>query len=220
MATEDQSEISWNKELEDLIAQEGEKCAGLAWLYTEAERYYSKANTSIALPVIVLSTVTGFISGSSQMIFSNPDTSSIGIGAVSLFTGVLSTLGSYFSWAKKTEGCRISALQYGKLQKFIAIEMTLPKVERIRARDMLKMIRETAERLMETSPAVPPHIITKYNETFKDEVGIAHPEMTTGVRKLVINRNIYDDHADPHTVTKVVEIKNEKTSEIKIGFEV
>lgn len=220
MATEDQSEISWNKELEDLIAQEGEKCAGLAWLYTEAERYYSKANTSIALPVIILSTLTGFISGSSQLIFNNPDTSSIGIGAVSLFTGVLSTLGSYFAWAKKTEGCRISALQYGKLQKFIAIEMTLPKVERIRARDMLKMIRETVERLMETSPAVPPHIIEKYNQTFKDEVGIAHPEMTTGVRKLVINRNIYDDHQDPHTITKVVEIKNENTSEVKIGFQV
>jgi hypothetical protein len=44
--------------------------------------------------------------------------------------------------------------------------------------------------------------------------------MTTGVRKLIINRNIYDDHVDPHTITKIVEIKNEKTSEIKIGFEV
>ena len=71
--SDDQSEISWNKELEDLIGHEGEKCAGLAWIYRETEQYYSKANNYVALPVIVLSTLTGFISGSSQLIFNNSD---------------------------------------------------------------------------------------------------------------------------------------------------
>jgi hypothetical protein len=196
------TEVSWNSSLETLIGQEGEKCSGLAWLYGEAELYYSKMNNYIALPVIVLSTLTGFISGSSQMIFDNPTTSSVGIGAVSLFTGVLSTFGSYFSWAKKTEACRITALQYTKLLKFITIEMTLPKEERIRARDMLKMIRETAERLLETSPAVPRHIIAEYKKRFDSKTDITHPEMTTGVIKLVINRgnNVTSD-------TKVVEVK-------------
>jgi hypothetical protein len=196
------TEVSWNSSLETLIGQEGEKCSGLAWLYGEAELYYSKMNNYIALPVIVLSTLTGFISGSSQMIFDNPTTSSVGIGAVSLFTGVLSTFGSYFSWAKKTEACRITALQYTKLLKFITIEMTLPKEERIRARDMLKMIRETAERLLETSPAIPRHIIAEYKKRFDSKTDITHPEMTTGVIKLVINRgnNVTSD-------TKVVEVK-------------
>jgi hypothetical protein len=196
------TEVSWNSSLETLIGQEGEKCSGLAWLYGEAELYYSKMNNYIALPVIVLSTLTGFISGSSQMIFDNPTTSSVGIGAVSLFTGVLSTFGSYFSWAKKTEACRITALQYTKLLKFITIEMTLPKEERIRERDMLKMIRETAERLLETSPAVPRHIIAEYKKRFDSKTDITHPEMTTGVIKLVINRgnNVTSD-------TKVVEVK-------------
>lgn len=186
----DEQEVSWNEALENLIADEGEKCSGLAWLYTEAERYYSKMNTFIALPVIVLSTVTGFISGSSQLIFADAGVASIGVGGVSLFTGVLSTIGSYFSWAKKTEACRITALQYSKLLKFIAIEMTLPKAERIRAKDMLKIIRDTAERLLETSPAVPPHIIEQYKKIFKDKQDICHPEMTTGIIKLEINREV------------------------------
>jgi hypothetical protein len=184
----DEQEVSWNDSLETLIAHEGEKCSGLAWLYTEAERYYSKMNTFIALPVIVLSTVTGFISGSSQLLFANSAVASIGVGGVSLFTGILSTVGSYFAWAKKTEACRITALQYSKLLKFIAIEMTLPKAERIRAKDMLKIIRETAERLLETSPTVPPHIIEEYKKIFKEKQDICHPEMTTGIIKLDINR--------------------------------
>lgn len=217
---DDQSEISWNKELEDLIGHEGEKCAGLAWIYRETEQYYSKANNYVALPVIVLSTLTGFISGSSQLIFSNPDTSSIGIGAVSLFTGVLSTIGSYFSWAKKAEACRISALQYSKLHKFISVELTLPKVERIRAKDMLKMIRETIERLLETSPAIPPKIIELYNHKFaKSSSQISHPEIAVGVLPVEINRKIYDDHIDPHAVKKI-EFKDESTGTVKIGFEV
>lgn len=219
MSVEDQSEISWNKELEDLIGKEGEKCAGLAWLYRESEQYYSSRNNYVALPVIVLSTLTGFISGSSQLIFANPDTSSIGIGAVSLFTGVLSTIGSYFSWAKKSEACRISALQYSKLHKFISVELTLPKIERIRAKDMLKMIRETVERLLETSPAIPKAIILEYNQKFaKGEATISHPEIATGVMPVEINRKIYDDHDDPHT-TKKVAFVDEKTSVVKIGVE-
>jgi hypothetical protein len=192
VADEQQEKISWNDSLEDMIAAEGEKCSGLAWLYIEAERYFSKMNTYVALPVIVLSTVTGFLSGSSQLVFRDAGSASIGIGGVSLFTGVLSTIGSYFAWAKKTEACRISALQYRKLQKFIVTEMTLPKSERIRAKDMLKMIRETVERLLETSPAVPEHIIKAYNARFKTTSEISHPEMTQGIAKVKINRSIYD----------------------------
>ena len=194
MVDEEHEEISWNEAVEDMIGEEGERCGGLAWLYTEAERYFSKMNTYVALPVIILSTLTGFVSGSSQVIFNNPSTASIGIGSVSLFTGVLSTIGSYFSWAKKTEACRISALQYRKLQKLITTEMTLPKSERTDANTMLKMIRENVERLLETSPTIPPHIINQYNHLFKKKhQDVTHPEMTEGVVKIVVNRKIYDD---------------------------
>ncbi len=186
------NDVSWNHSLEKLIAEEGEKCTGLAWLYRETERYYSRNNTFIALPVIVLSTLTGFISGSSSTLFPDPTVASIGVGGVSLFTGVLSTIGSYFAWAKRAEASRISTLQYSKLQKVIEIEMRLPKNERIRAKDMLKMIRDNVERLLETSPMVPPHIIEEYQKKFilnkrDDQEEVAHPEITNGVHKIEIN---------------------------------
>lgn len=211
-------EISWNEALETLIGAEGEKCAGLAWLYSETERYYSKMNNYIALPVIVLSTLTGFISGSSGVIFGNPEVSSIGIGGVSLFTGVLSTIGSYFAWAKRTEASRISALQYRKLQKFITTELTLPKVERIHAKDMLKMIRETVERLLETSPAVPVHIIDNYNKLFKDKNDVSHPEVTEGVVQIKINRNAYDDVVEPKMVSSIAVRDKDGKPSVKIGL--
>jgi hypothetical protein len=207
--------ISWNPALEKLIAQEGEKCSGLAWLYSEAERYYSRNNTVVALPVIVLSTLTGFLSGSSTILFGASDMSSIGTGAVSLFTGVLSTIGSYYAWAKKAEACRISALQYSKLQKVIAIEMTLPKAERVPAPTMLKIMRENVERLLETSPSVPESIIAKYKVKFKHETDVAHPEITNGIPKIEINT---EEKLEQEEVVIPVAVKTD--TGVKIGFQV
>ena len=207
--------ISWNSSLEKLIAREGEKCAGLAWLYSETERYYSRNNTVVALPVIVLSTLTGFLSGSSTTLFGGSDMAAIGTGAVSLFTGVLSTIGSYYAWAKKAEACRISALQYSKLQKVIAIEMTLPKHERVPAASMLKMMRDNVERLLETSPSVPEHIVDKYKIKFKHETDVAHPEITNGIPKVEINTDVI---YTPKEVIIPVAVKT--NAGVKVGFEV
>jgi hypothetical protein len=180
--------ITWNDSLETLVAEEAEKCGGLSWLHSECERYFSVHTNWIALPVIILSTVNGFLSGSSQTIFSNPQTSSIGLGVVSLFTGVLSTIGSYFSWAKRTEAHRISAIQYQKIAKFLAIELSLPKSERVAAKDILKITREQIERLMEISPAVPELIITRYKNRFKNTNNVAQPEIIEGFKKVHINK--------------------------------
>ena len=184
--------ISWNPALETLIAEEAERCAGFSWLHSECENYYSKRANMIALPVIVLSTVNGFLSGSSQMIFSNATSSSIGIGAVSLFTGVLSTVGSFFAWSRRTEAHKISAIQYKKISRFLTIELSLPRQERIQAKDILKITREQIERLLEISPSVPDSIQANYKSKFKDCKDVAHPEIISGLQKVFINKTLPD----------------------------
>ena len=188
MSDDKEIDITWTDSLEQLIAHEAERCSGLSWLHGECEKYFSVHTNWIALPVIILSTVNGFLSGSSETIFSNQTISSIGIGVVSLFTGVLSTLGSYFAWAKRTEAHRISAIQYQKISRFLTIELSLPKKERIQAKDILKITREQIERLMEISPAVPEKILLKYRLRFKDSEDVAHPDVIQGLHKVYINK--------------------------------
>jgi hypothetical protein len=190
--------VSWNDSLETLVAEEAEKCGGLSWLHGECERFYATYNNYVALPVIVLSTVNGFLSGSSTTIFGNPVISSIGLGVLGLATGVLSTIGSYFAWAKRTEAHRISAIQYQKIAKFLTIELSLPKSERVAAKDILKITREQIERLMEISPAVPESIIAKYKTKFKDTGDeVTHPEIIHGFKKVTINK-----YVEPVAATK------------------
>ena len=179
-------DVSYKSALEQLIAQESERCSGLSWLHNKAEAYYSWRNTAIVLPTIVLSTLVGFLSGSSTSIFSDPTMSSIGIGSVSLFTGVLSTIGNFFQFAKKTEAHRIASIQYSKLSRFLSIELTLPKNERIAANDILKITKDQIERLIETSPGIPDCIIQEFKTLFK-ETTIARPDIADGLRSVTIN---------------------------------
>ena len=114
---------------------------------------------------------------------------SLGIGAISILCGILNTVNSYFAFSKRTEAHRIADIQFNKVYRFIAVEMTLPRIERIRARDMLKIVREQVERLAETSPAIPEFIVDKFKKNFrKDYKDVAQPDITNGLRRIRVNQ--------------------------------
>jgi hypothetical protein len=183
-------EISWNVALEKLLAEEGEKALGLAWLHNQCEAHFGARSNWISIPVIILSTLSGTASASSTTFFSdNMKMGSLGIGAVSILCGILNTVNSYFAFAKRTEAHRIADIQFNKVYRFIAVEMTLPRIERIRAKDMLKIVREQVERLAETSPPIPEFIVEKFKKNFrKDYRDIAQPDITNGLRRIRVNQ--------------------------------
>ena len=201
MSDDDKREISYNGALEELVAKEAERCAGLSWMHGRAEAYYSLRNTAVTLPTIVLSTLVGFLSGSSSSIFTEATIASIGIGSVSLFTGVLSTIGTFFSFAKRAEGHRIASIQYSKISRFLTIELTLPRSERIVAGDLLKMTRDSIERQLETSPPIPEAIILAFKSKFKDQKDVAIPDVANGIHKVVVNSKVVN--SPPPTVEEV-----------------
>jgi hypothetical protein len=190
MEGNENQEITWNVALEKLLAEEGEKALGLAWLHNQCEAYYGARSNWISIPVIILSTLSGTASASSTTFFAdNIKMGSLGIGAISILCGILNTVNSYFAFSKRTEAHRIADIQFNKVYRFIAVEMTLPRIERIRARDMLKIVREQVERLAETSPAIPEFIVDKFKKNFrKDYKDVAQPDITNGLRRIRVNQ--------------------------------
>ena len=188
---DDERDISWSTPLEQLVASEGEKCRGLAWINQKAEVYYSLRANAIAIPVIVLSTLAGTASvGSSSLFQGDTQISSVVIGLVSIGVGILNTISSYFSWARKAESHRIAFLQYSKLFSIIRVEMSLPRSERQEAETLLKQIRDGMERLAETTPSPPPSVLEEFNTHFKDEdKTISRPVETNGLQKISIFRS-------------------------------
>jgi len=181
-------DLTWSEPLELLIAQEGEKCRGLAWIHQRAETFYSIRNNWIAIPVIVLSTLSGTASvGSSSLFQGETQISSIVIGLVSIGVGILNTISSYFAFSRKAEAHRIAHLNYNKLFQTISVEMSLPRSERAEPEHLLAQIRTTMERLAETTPTPPDKILAEFNLRFKDEdKTIARPTETNGLHKIKV----------------------------------
>lgn len=183
---DDDRDIHWSEPLEQLVASEGEKCRGLAWINQQSESYYAKRSNAIAIPVIVLSTLAGTASVGSTTLFGGENQiSSVAIGLVSIGVGILNTISSYFSFARKAESHRIAYLQYSKLFSVIRVEMSLPRNERQAPDSLLKQIRDGMERLAETTPSPPPTILKDFNTHFKDEdKTISRPVEVNGLQKI------------------------------------
>jgi len=181
--------IHWTPMLEDYFASTGEKAHCLSWVHKRAEELYSNRRTYIDLPVIILSSVTGFLSVGTTSIFAgHEELASVMLGMMSLIVSILNTTGSYFGWAKRTEGHRISAIHYAKLYRFLSVEMSLPRDERMSPHDLLKYVKENYDRLAEVSPLLPQPVIKMFQERFANETDISKPEEANGLEKIVVYR--------------------------------
>ena len=202
---EDTKSIHWTEMLEEYFASTGEKAHCLSWCHKQAEAMYSKRKTWIDLPVIVISGVTGFLSAGSTTMFDDPKTSSVALGVASLFVSVLNTAGSYYGWAKRSEGHRISAIHYARLYRFISVELSLPRDERMDPSNFLKYVKDQYDRLQEISPLLPPEVIADFSKKFANEKEISKPEEANGLEKITVFRNDIDlDVSDAGEARSVV----------------
>jgi hypothetical protein len=160
-------DLCYNRHLEEVIASEAEKALVLRWLHDQSEKRYSLLNTYIAIPVIVISTLAGTASIGQESLFGTGDIAPIVIGLMSLSVSVLNVVSNFFSWAKRAEGHRISSINYGKLHRWISIELSLPRTQRVPAKHFLKEIREQIDRLSETSPPIPQSVIDTFRTKLK-----------------------------------------------------
>jgi hypothetical protein len=181
--------ITWHESLETYLRATGEKAHGLSWLHKKAEDLYTHRRTLIDLPVVVVGAINGFVSVGSAQIFQGWAYGSIVVGLISLLVSVLNTTGSYFGWAKRAEGHRLSAIHYAKLYRYIVVELALPREERQPPSAVLKNTQDQYDRLQEVSPLIPGHVLQEFKTRFSKVSDIAQPEEANGLEKITVYAN-------------------------------
>jgi len=179
------NEIRWSSELETYFKEIGERSQCLGIIHSHSEKMFASRKTKLELPVIVLSAITGFLSVGSVQIFQGWSYTPVVLGVSSLFVSVLNTVGSYFAWAKRQEGHRIASIQYARAYRFIQIELSLPREERMSGHDLLKKVKDDYDRLAEVSPPLAEQSIAYFQSRFKNE-SIAKPEEASGLTSIKI----------------------------------
>lgn len=190
-ATEIGTNVTWTVVLEDYFAQTGEKANGLAIMHKRAESIFTRRKTYIDLPVIVGSGAVAFLNAGSSSLFTDHQLAATALGVGSLVIGILNTIGTYFGWAKRAEGHRMSGIHYAKLYRFINVELRLPRDQRMQPGDFLKYVKDQYDRLAELSPMIPGSITTAFGRQMEKYKDISKPEETNGLNKI----NIFVDSA-------------------------
>ena len=172
---------TWNSGFEQVLKKEAEQAESLFWLHNKASSVSSRYNDYIQIPSIVLQTLTGFLSATGGMV------PPLALGAVSVFTGVLSTLLSYYKFSAKAEGHRVVSQLYMKIFKNIEVELSLPVAQRGSPDLLLADVREKLARISEVAPEVPDTVIALYKKQFKDNM-THKPIIANGIDAIEIYR--------------------------------
>lgn len=159
--------VEWTSEHENILVEWADKATCFRWLHAKAHNEYSRANALFTIPVIIMSTLTGTANFAQDKFPSNiKPYVSMGIGAVNIFAGILTTIQQFLKIGELNEAHRASSISWGKFYRNIKVELTKAPVERIPVLQMLKTSKEEFDRLMETSPAISDKVVKKFNKTF------------------------------------------------------
>lgn len=188
----DQQQLIWTTSLEDILAEWAELSRVHAFLHSQAHSIYKKRSNHFAIPVIVLSTLTGFVSMSlPQFGFSEFDknVAGVSIGLINIACGVLQTLSQILKVNELCHQHLQASSDYENLAIEIEVELRLERGFRRDSTNFLKSTRAKFEGLQKSAPTVP----SKIRDLFKSRAKVEHKHLPDNISlefdTLCVNRN-------------------------------
>jgi hypothetical protein len=170
----------WTKELEHLFAEWADKAACYRWMHERTGRIFYQSDQSLMFPIIILSTVTGAANFALGSVVNDPtikNYAQLGLGGLSIISGILTTIANRLGYASGSEAHRTAAISWGKFNRLIGIELSLHPKERMDAFAFMKMFRVELDRLIEQSPSIPENVITAFVLEFKTATDVRKPDI-------------------------------------------
>lgn len=177
--------IEYNDSIETILKENGEECESLSILHRMSYEKYNYKSNLLNIPVIVLSSAIGFITGIEVAY----DKMNIILGIGSVFVGIIKSIDSYFQLSSRASSHRLGSLQFSQINKKIAIELSLPREQRISAKDLLNIIKTDIKNLNDIMPLIDDDIIQKYNNKYKEQ-NVKKPNIVNGLSEIRIMNSI------------------------------
>jgi hypothetical protein len=175
--------IRYNSELEQLLKENSEECESLSILHRMSYEKYNQRSNYINIPVIILSSAIGFITG----IDLQYDQMNIILGVGSVFVGIIKSVDTYFQLAKRAESHRICSLQFSQIYKKIQIELTLNRKQRLTAEQMMNIIKTDIKNMQDIAPLIDDDIINQYNQKYRRYKRVKKPNFVNGLTEVKVN---------------------------------
>ena len=162
--------FEWHTQQELILKQWSEIGSSYRYLHDRSFLKFNKQNMGFAIPVIVISTVTGtanFAQGSFP-VAAQPYVPAV-IGFFNLLAGLLTTISQFLRVSELLEGHRAASIAYSKFSRNIAVELSLPVSQRsMSGLDFINSCRSELDRLIEQSPNIPEEIVKTFGKRFEN----------------------------------------------------
>jgi hypothetical protein len=171
--------LLWTREQEELLKDWCDIANCFRWVHEQASFKNREINNKIALPVIVLSTLTGTANFAMKSLVSEQYQiyASAAIGGVNILCGILTTIQTYFKYAENTEAHASASKLWSKLQRVIQIELSIEPAKRKHPNEFLKYCIDEYNKLTDTSPTIPPEIAEEFRNKFKKVNDVFKPDI-------------------------------------------
>jgi hypothetical protein len=173
--------IEYSEEIEILLKEEGEKCESMAILHHMAYLYYNKLSNILNIPTIILSALIGFLLQTKIIPVYEKEL----LGFLSIVISIIKAIDNYFSLSKTAQSHYMISTQYYKVFKFIQIQLSLSRNNRIKANDLIDIIINDVQNIKDSSPLIPKTIINKYKEKYKN-YNSSKPNIVNGLTNINI----------------------------------
>ena len=160
----------WHTQQELILKRWSEIGASYRYLHDKSFKKFNRQNMWFALPVIVISTITGtanFAQGSFPDAWK--EFVPLGIGFFNLSAGLITTVAQFLRVSELLEGHRAASLAYSKFARNISVELSLPVKERTEDGSVfIANCRTELDRLIEQSPDIPEDITNAFVKRFPE----------------------------------------------------
>ena len=206
---EEEEEKIWHEQQEKILKEWAEKAMCYRWMHDRAFRIYKTQNMRFAIPVIILSTVTGTANFAQESFPEKwQEYVPMGIGALNLVAGLLTTISQFLRVNELQEGHRVATISFAKFSRSITLELALPKADRdVSGKEFIVQCCQELDRLIEQSPQIPKEIL----ELFKKKHGrenielpeILHLKKVTIFKEDLDGNGIPDIYEDTDTILSI-----------------
>ena len=208
----EKNKLIWTVQIEELLRKWGDISVCYKWLHDQSYRKYRNKNYLYAIPIVILSTLTGVLNvGLSGYVPS--EYTSLGqasIGGVNILTGILTTLQNFFKYAELSESHLNAAQGWSKLNRNIIVELNLEVEYRSDAERFLRDCRRDYDRLIEQSPPINRDVIDRFKKNFKNIKDLIVPDIIDNIT----HTNVY--RKEEPIDEKIIPIEKEEIKVINV----
>ena len=161
--------IEWTPSTDALLATWADEALCYKWLHETAYRKYHHINYAFSIPIIVLSTLTGTLNVglTGYVPLEYQAWAQAGIGGISIFAAMLTTLQNFFRPSNLSESHHIASVGWAKIHRNISIELRIDPEFRKEPDSFYKTCRADYDRMMESQPVIPKDVIKKFKSKFE-----------------------------------------------------